>query len=135
MSDKHDTKYGIKELAERGEVSRRTVRYYVQRGLLPAPTGTGRGRHYQQAHLDRLIQVRTWQEQGVSLAEIEARLRPPARAPLDPAKKSQSGEAWRRHAVHPGIELHMKENTSLSQAEMEQILARIRHTLERHDDQ
>jgi hypothetical protein len=30
-----EPRYGIDELAERGGVSRRTVRYYVQRGLLP----------------------------------------------------------------------------------------------------
>ena len=71
MGTKRDTKYGISELATLGEVSRRTVRYYVQRGLIPAPTGTGRGKHYTPEHLERLIRVRTWQEEGVSLAEIE----------------------------------------------------------------
>lgn len=33
-------------MAELGGVSRRTVRYYVQEGLLSAPLGVGRGRHY-----------------------------------------------------------------------------------------
>ena len=66
--------YGIKELAELGGVTRRTVRYYVQRGLLPTPLGTGRGPHYTPAHLERLIQIRQLQETGVPLAEIAARL-------------------------------------------------------------
>ena len=66
--------YGIKELAELGGVTRRTVRYYVQRGLLPTPLGTGRGPHYTPAHLERLIHIRKLQEAGVPLAEIAAQL-------------------------------------------------------------
>src|SRR5262245_52480020 len=65
--------YGIKELAELGGVTRRTVRYYVQRGLLPTPLGTGRGPHYTLAHLERLIHIRQLQETGVPLVEIAAR--------------------------------------------------------------
>src|SRR5687767_2623518 len=67
-------RYGIEELAELGGVTRRTVRYYVQRGLLPAPTGTGRGQHYTDEHLATLVQIRQLQEAGVPLAEIPARL-------------------------------------------------------------
>src|SRR5215470_14935149 len=66
--------YGIEELAELGGVTRRTVRYYVQRGLLPAPLGTGRGPHYTSAHLERLIHIRKLQEASVPLAEIATRL-------------------------------------------------------------
>src|SRR5262244_4041996 len=69
-----ERRYGIEELAELGGVTRRTVRYYVQRGLLPTPLGTGRGPHYTPAHLERLIQIRKLQETGVPLAEITARL-------------------------------------------------------------
>ena len=59
---REDTSYSIGELAALGGVSRRTVRYYVQRGLLQAPTGLGRGRHYTQRHLDTLIRIRKLQE-------------------------------------------------------------------------
>src|SRR5262245_47430903 len=66
--------YGIEELAELGGVTRRTVRYYVQRGLLPTPLGTGRGPHYTAAHLERLIHIRKLQEVGVPLTEIATQL-------------------------------------------------------------
>src|SRR5215510_9525304 len=69
-----ERRYGIEELAELGGVTRRTVRYYVQRGLLPMPLGTGRGPHYTPAHLQRLIHIRKLQEAGVPLVEIAARL-------------------------------------------------------------
>ena len=74
--------YGIKELAELGGVTRRTVRYYVQRGLLPTPLGTGRGPHYTLAHLERLIHIRQMQETGVPLAEIAVRFDGVAQMPV-----------------------------------------------------
>ncbi len=75
MSDTRDSRdYGIEELAELGGVTRRTVRYYVQEGLLPAPRGVGRGRHYGPEHLDRLLQVKAMQERGESLEAIRSAL-------------------------------------------------------------
>ncbi len=66
--------YTIKELAAAGGVSRRTVRYYVTRGLIPPPTGTGRGPHYTEQHLRSLRWVKEQQENGTALAEILAGL-------------------------------------------------------------
>src|SRR6185503_1094737 len=65
---------GIEDLAELGGVTRRTVRYYVQEGLLPAPLGVGRGRHYGPEHLERLLHVKALQEDGLPLSEIRRRL-------------------------------------------------------------
>src|SRR5919199_3203016 len=98
--------YGIKELAELGGVTRRTVRYYVQRGLLPAPLGTGRGPHYTPAHLERLIHIRKLQEAGVPLAEIAARLdgvpQTPANAPEVSPERSTSLRASSTHVLPEG---------------------------------
>lgn len=106
--------YGIDELADRAGVSRRTVRYYVQRGLLPAPTGVGRGKHYTEAHLARLVRVRELQEQGVALGEIAARLegRAPASASCD-APALREGESpvqstWTRIALSRDVELMVR---------------------------
>ena len=122
--------YGIKELAELGGVTRRTVRYYVQRGLLPTPLGTGRGHHYTPAHLERLIYIRKWQEAGVSLAEIAARLngapQTPVSAPEIPPARSTSlrmsstslrleGETWRRFVLADGVELHVRASAASCQ--------------------
>ena len=59
-------------MRELGGVSRRTVRYYIQRGLLAAPTGVGRGRHYTQGHLDTLIRIRELQESITELTRALA---------------------------------------------------------------
>jgi hypothetical protein len=73
-------RYGIEELAALGGVTRRTVRYYVQEGLLPSPLGVGRGRHYGPAHLARLQEVK-----GLLVPR----------------------SAWTRLEVVPGVELHV----------------------------
>ena len=76
----------IDELAERGGVTRRTVRYYVSSGLLPAP---GSGAAYGQEHLDALTAIKRLQSEGLSLRAIGERLAGSAPAagasPLVPA--------------------------------------------------
>jgi len=108
-----DALYAIGELADLGGISRRTVRYYVQEGLLPPPRGLGRGNHYGREHLDRLLQVKALQEAGRSLDEIRQLLeqRPAASAPLlaPPLPRSM----WRRIAVAPGVELHVSDDVKL----------------------
>src|SRR5512137_1948428 len=72
----NDRRFGIDELADLGGVSRRTVRFYIQEGLLPAPLGVGRGSHYDRTHLDRLLAIKAEQEAGRSLDDIRAGRRP-----------------------------------------------------------
>src|SRR5262245_6643969 len=69
-----ESRHAIGELAELAGVSRRTIRYYVQEGLLPAPLGVGRGRHYGDQHLDQLLKVKALQEKGRTLDEIRREL-------------------------------------------------------------
>ena len=108
-------RYAVGELADLGGVSRRTVRYYVQEGLIPAPLGVGRGDHYGREHLDRLLQVKALQEAGRTLDEIRqlldagAVLTTRAAAVARPLPR----EVWRRVTVAPGVELHVSDNVRL----------------------
>lgn len=131
-------KYGIAELAERGGVSRRTVRYYVRRGLLPAPTGTGRGKHYTDAHLSALIRIRELQESGVPLAEIQQRLVDPTPQTGDlpvhvcrPVARSanRAVQRWTRIAVHPDVEVHVADGGHLDDSTVVRIAAAVREVL------
>lgn len=61
-------------LCQEAEVTPRTVRYYIQRGLLPSPGRQGPGTRYGQGHLDRLRLIRALQQQHLPLAEIRKRL-------------------------------------------------------------
>lgn len=106
--------YSIDELADLGGVTRRTVRYYVQEGLLPAPLGVGRGRHYGREHLDRLLLVKALQESGLSLVSVREALSKPEAAPAPPMPvTSVSRSAWTRIELLPGVELSVSSEWRL----------------------
>lgn len=62
------------ELAEEAGVSPRTVRYYVQRGLLPAPPFKGPDTVYGEDHLLRLKAIRALQAKFLPLEAIQVEL-------------------------------------------------------------
>jgi DNA-binding transcriptional MerR regulator len=66
--------YKIDELARAAGMSVRTVRYYVQRGLLPAAAFRGKDTAYDHAHLARLRAIRRLQEAFFPLDAIAAEL-------------------------------------------------------------
>ncbi|MBI5515656.1 MAG: MerR family transcriptional regulator [Deltaproteobacteria bacterium] len=72
--DKADDEVGYKleALAAQAGVSPRTVRYYVQRGLLPPPVFRGRDTLYGPEHLTRLVLIRRFQRLFVPLDRIAA---------------------------------------------------------------
>lgn len=119
--------YGIDELADRAGVSRRTVRYYVQRGLLPAPTGVGRGKHYTEGHLARLVRIRELQEEGVALVDIASRLE--GREPVARAEDALPVQStWTRIALSPDVEL-MVRGRRLDEAAVRRLIAAAREAL------
>jgi DNA-binding transcriptional MerR regulator len=66
--------YKLEELAAEAGVSPRTVRYYVQRGLLSAPEFRGKDTVYNRDHLLRLHAVKRLQQAHMALDEIQVRL-------------------------------------------------------------
>jgi DNA-binding transcriptional MerR regulator len=108
--------YAIGDLAELAGVSRRTIRYYVQEGLVPAPLGLGRGSHYGPAHLEQLLKVKAMQEAGRTLDEIKRALS--GRGGANSLHAAESGQlpdrsVWRRIAIAPGVELHVSGGVRL----------------------
>jgi DNA-binding transcriptional MerR regulator len=65
---------GLLDLSEKAQVSPRTIRYYIQQGLLPAPEARGPGAHYGPEHVDRLILIRRLQKEHLPLSEIRKRI-------------------------------------------------------------
>ena len=59
----------IQELARRARVTPRTIRYYVEQGVLPPPE-RGRPARYTGEHLRRLALIRRLKEQHLPLEEI-----------------------------------------------------------------
>ena len=62
--------FTLDEISSLVDLSRRTVRYYIQVGLVDRPDGVGRGARYTNRHLDQLLEIRKWQQAGLSLERI-----------------------------------------------------------------
>lgn len=118
--------YDIGELEVLSGVTRRTIRYYIQRGLVPPPSATGRGKHYDQGHLDRLVAVRTRQEAGESLEAIAGG----AAAVPAPPVAAPPPEAWLRLTLAPGLELHANA-AQLDTVALRQVAQWVREALAR----
>ncbi len=66
--------YDLLGLCDAADVTPRTVRYYVQQGLLPSPDTRGRGARYDRAHLERVQLIKLLQARHLPLAEIRTQL-------------------------------------------------------------
>jgi DNA-binding transcriptional MerR regulator len=66
--------FDLHELSDRAGVTPRTVRYYIQQGLLRSPGTPGPGARYDAGHLDRLRLIRRLQREHLPLSEIRRRL-------------------------------------------------------------
>jgi DNA-binding transcriptional MerR regulator len=97
--------YTIEQLSELTGYSRRTIRYYIQQGLLEPPAGRGRGGFYYDSHLLKLKEIRAQQERGIKLAAIQELAKPEPESPPEYER-----ELWIRYPVSPGIEIHIQRN-------------------------
>ena len=62
--------FSIEDLSRRSGLSVRTVRYYMQQGLLPGPDTAGKYASYSQRHLDHLAMVQRLKSMHLPLKEI-----------------------------------------------------------------
>jgi len=60
----------IHQLAKQAGISVRTIRYYIEEGLLPQPPSKGRYSSYSRIYLDRLELIRRLKESYLPLKEI-----------------------------------------------------------------
>ncbi|MDF2177935.1 MerR family transcriptional regulator [Aliiglaciecola sp. CAU 1673] len=68
------TDYNLDELEQLTGLARRTIRYYIQKGLVEAPFGARKTPRYTARHVEQLLQVRKYKEAGLNLARIAALL-------------------------------------------------------------
>jgi DNA-binding transcriptional MerR regulator len=65
-----DRPYTADELASLAGIPRRTLRYYIQLGLVDRPIGETRGAYYTGQHLSQLLEIRKLTEQGFALERV-----------------------------------------------------------------
>jgi len=119
----------LDELANRAGVSPRTVRYYIQRGLLPPAEFRGPDTAYDERHLHALRAIKRLQEDYLPLDAIASTLEGKTEAELrriaergmpktvtkeEPKPREARGVRGERVRLSDGIELWIEEGADRS---------------------
>lgn len=97
--------YSLAELCVFAGLPPRTVRYYVQIGLVDRPEGETRAARYGPQHLEQLLLIKKWTAAGVSLERIRELLQG-EQAPIPPRPRAVgSVEVCSHLTVADGIEV------------------------------
>ena len=103
-----EQRFAIDELCALVDLPRRTVRYYMQEGLVDRPAGAKRGAYYTKRHLAQLMAIRAWRRAGMSLEGIRERVRDGGDASSERLPRSRRSGDVTLHthiALAPGVEL------------------------------
>lgn len=101
--------FTLEEIAALAELPRRTVRYYIQTGLVDRPSGIGKGASYTQHHVEQLLLIRKWQLAGLSLERIGELLRNQTDGQLPPTpRRTGTVEVWSHLVVADGVEITLE---------------------------
>jgi Ca-activated chloride channel family protein len=134
----------LEELAREAGASARTVRYYVQRGLLPAPTFRGKATAYSREHLVRLRAIRRLREEYYPLEAILAALdsrsleeiellaegderlhRQKEEAPPSMLPEEPTARTFTRVSLAPGLELSVAADASAATRRLAEKIMRL----------
>ncbi|WP_206207897.1 MerR family transcriptional regulator [Ahniella affigens] len=114
-------KLSLNNLSERADIPARTIRFYIQKGLLPGPEGEKRGAFYTEAHLATLLRIKSWQDAGLSLEAIADLLAAKREPPMAPSRVGAI-EVRSHLILADGLELVVApERAKLTQAELREL--------------
>ncbi len=124
--------FSLDELCVLTDLTKRTVRYYIQIGLLSGPIGETRAAHYLAEHLSTLLRIKTLTESGISLERIREVLTE-GEEPLPTRRRKPGSVDVRSHVlIAEGVELQISpEEADLSP---EQTRSLIRAILKAYQD-
>ena len=105
-------KYSLNEICILCEVTKRTLRFYIQEGLIDRPEGhSKRAAYYTKQHLEQLLTVLKYRQAGVSLERIKEIIHDETQnSIIPPVKPNKPGTiaVWSHLFINNGIELHIE---------------------------
>ena len=124
--------FTLDELCTLSDTPRRTVRYYIQLGLVDRPIGETRAAHYVGRHLEQLLKIRQFTDAGVSLERIREVLSGEA-PPVPPRQRKPGSVQVRSHLfIADGVELQISpEDAGLTP---EQVRSFVRKVMQAYQD-
>ena len=98
--------YKVSELADKAGVTKRTIHYYISKGLLLPPEGSGVNSLYNDEHLERILLIKKLQAEYMPLNKIREYIleNPTEKVP----KKAK--ELKTKIARDEGQEIYIREN-------------------------
>ncbi len=123
--------FSLDDLCTLTDLPKRTVRYYMQMGLVDRPIGETRAAHYLSQHLEQLLKVKQLTDAGISLERI-AEIQNGEEVPV-PAKPRKPGDIQVRSHVHvaPGIELQISpEEADMSPEQIRALVKAVMKTIQ-----
>ena len=126
--------YNLETLTELTGMSRRTIRYYIQRELLAPPLGGGRGSYYTTEHREQLDRIKMWSEQGVPLIHMKAMMEGREIPTTVDRRSGVETVSWERCEIADGVELSFRGGL-LSHAVLKKIIDVIDSYLEGEKDE
>lgn len=123
--------FTLDELCTLSDTPRRTVRYYIQLGLVDRPIGETRAAHYVGQHLEQLLKIRQFADAGVSLERIREVLSGEA-PPVPPRQRKPGSVQVKSHLfIAEGVELQISpEDAGLTP---EQVRSFVRQVMQAYD--
>lgn len=98
--------YKISELADKAGVTKRTIHYYISKGLLLPPEGIGVNSIYNDKHLERILLIKKLQSEYMPLNKIREYILEEPKEEI----KSKKTEIKRNIKKDEKKELYIKEN-------------------------
>ena len=99
--------YTLDQLCALTDMTKRTVRYYMQLGLVDRPIGETRAAHYTSHHLEQLLQIRKLADAGVSLERIREVLAGGDSPVPDRVRQPGAISVLSHVFIAPGVELQI----------------------------
>ena len=97
--------FTLNELCVLADLPVRTLRYYVQNGLVDRPDGETRAARYATRHLEQLLLIKKWTSAGVSLERVRELLQGAEPAVPPKSKKAGAIEVCSHLCVTDGLEV------------------------------
>jgi DNA-binding transcriptional MerR regulator len=103
----HSKTFTADELSQLTDIPKRTIRYYIQLGLVNRPIGETKAAHYVDTHLDQLLRVKKLTDARVPLERIRQVMEGEAEAPPASARQPGSLDVKTHLYVMPGVEIQI----------------------------
>lgn len=134
------TRFTMTQLEAHTGFSSRTIRFYVQEGLIGPAYGRGPSATYDRDQLLRLIRIAELKTEYPALDQIRERLSSLSTADLEAHFAVRNGpeeERWRRVRIHPNLEFHVRDGRDADlrfEQALEQIIQHARVVLQHFED-